>query len=165
MTCRQSDDPWPLGNEQTPLGGFFTPARNYFTGVLSPGIGKQRSTTPFYSQALIASLWLVAALDGHIHLLDGTSEQTTNWGWGSDIATLHSGCGSGWQVLTTGRDNSVRAFEMNGREPVPATQDISLDGGVSALWTAADGGSVIAVSRHRESGAYEAFRLTVTCGQ
>ena len=98
-------------------------------------------------------------------MLDGTSEQMLNLGSGSDIAAVHSGCGSGWQVLAAGTDNSVRAYEMSGRIPTPATQPIALDGGVSALWTAADGRSVIAVSRNRESGAYEAFRLTITCGQ
>jgi hypothetical protein len=101
------------------------------------------------------------------HSLDGVNEQTAKLGWGSDIASLRSGCGSGWQVLATSTENnaadSVRAFETNDREPMPATQAVSLDGGISALWTAADGGSAIAVSRNREVGTYEAFRLTINC--
>jgi hypothetical protein len=167
LSCRQSDDPWPIGSEQFPLSGFFTPARNYFTGALSPGVGKQRSITAFYSAALSpgSALWLFAGVDGNIHFVDGVSEQTANLGWGSDIAGIRSECGSGSQILVTGVDDSVRAFEMNGREPVPATQPVTLDGSVTALWPAADGGSAIAVSRNRETGAYEAFRLTVTCGQ
>jgi hypothetical protein len=173
VNCRQSDDPWPVGSEQSPLSAFFTPARNYFTGALSPGVGKQRSAAAFFSAASIPrdqyTLWLFSGMDGNLHLLDGVSEQTASPGWGSDIASVHSGCGSGWQLLATSMDNgnedSVRAFEMNDREPVPATQGISVDGGVSALWTAADGGSVVAVSRNRERGTYEAFRLTITCGQ
>ena len=165
VNCRQSDDPWPLGNAQTPLSGFFATTRNYFTGALSPGVGKQRSTAAFYSAAWISSSWLFVSVDGSVHVLDGASEQMLNLGWGSDIAAVHSGCGSGWQVLASGTDNSVRAYEMSDREPIPATQPMSLDGGVRVLWTAADGRSVIAVSRNRESGAYEAFRLTITCGQ
>jgi hypothetical protein len=46
LNCRASDDPWPLST-QFPLGGFFATTRNYFTGVLSPGIGKQASTMKF----------------------------------------------------------------------------------------------------------------------
>lgn len=172
LNCRQSDDPWPLGSELFPLSGFFTPARNYFTGALSPGVGKQRSAPAFYSAAGIPRdqyiLWLFTAVDGSVHLLDGASEQTANPGWGSDVASVHSGCGSGWQVLASspnGADDSVRAFEMSDREAVPATQAVSLGGGVSALWTAADGDSAIAVSRNREAGTYEAYHLTITCGQ
>jgi hypothetical protein len=167
LTCKQSDDPWPIGNDQFPLHGFFTPARNYFTGALSPGVGKQRAVAPFYSAASspASALWLFASVDGNVHLTDGVSDQSANLGWGSDIANLNSSCGSGSQILVSGVDDSVRAFEMNGREPVPAAQAIPLDGVVTAMWTAAEGRSVIAVSRNRETGAYEAYRLTVTCGQ
>jgi hypothetical protein len=167
LSCKQSDDPWPIGSAQFPLSGFFTPARNYFTGALSPGVGKQRAVASFYSAALNPgdALWLFAGVDGNVHLTDGVNEQIANLGWGSDIADLTSNCGSGSQILVSGIDDSVRAFEMNRREPVPATQAISLDGAVTAMWAAADGGSVIAVSHNRGTGAYEAYRLTVTCGQ
>ena len=37
LSCSESDDPWPLGAEQSSLSAFFTPSRNYFTGALSPG--------------------------------------------------------------------------------------------------------------------------------
>jgi hypothetical protein len=103
-----------------------------------------------------------------VHLLDGTTDQAAISGWGSDIASVHSGCGSGWQVLTSspnGADDAVRAFEIHDRETVPATQPVSLNGSVSALWTASDGASAIAVSHNREMGTYEAYRLTITCGQ
>ncbi len=53
LTCRSSDDPWPLGSEQSGLNGFFASSRNYFTGALSPGIGKQTTTAPFYSAAVL----------------------------------------------------------------------------------------------------------------
>ena len=172
VTCRQSDDPWPLGSEQFLLSGFFTPAKNYFTGALSPGIGTQQSAPAFYSAAAIprsrVPLWLFAAVDGSVHLLDGETDQATISGWGSDIATLRSGCGSGWQVLATspnGADDAVRAFEIRDREAVSATQPVTLSGSVRALWAAPDGASAVAVSHNREMGTYEAYRLTITCGQ
>lgn len=171
LTCRQSDDPWPLSGEQSGLSGFFTPARNYFTGALSGG--QLRNAPAFYSAAPLPreqyTLWTFAGTDGQIHFLDGITDQAARLAWGSDIASVHSGCGAGWQFLASstanGADDSIRAYEMRDREPVAATLAISLGGGVSALWTAADGNSVTAVSRNREAGTYEAFRLTISCGQ
>ena len=64
-----------------------------------------------------------------------------------------------------GADDAVRAFEIRDREAVPATQPLALGGSVSALWTAFDGTSAIAVLHSREMGTYEAYRLTITCGQ
>jgi len=51
ISCRESDDPWPLLPDPSPLSVFFAPTRNFFTGVLSPGIQKQTTTSPFYSAA------------------------------------------------------------------------------------------------------------------
>jgi hypothetical protein len=172
FACRASDDPWPLSS-QFPLGGFFAPTRNYFTGVLSPGIGKQTSTTKFYSAAALPrpnyTLWMFASVDGQIHLLDGITEQVVRVNWGSDVASLKTSCGSGWQVLTTqagdnGQD-SVRAYELPDREPVAVSSVVDFPGGISALWTEAKGATAIAVSRNVETGNYEAFRLAVACGQ
>ena len=41
--CVDSDDPWPLGAQKA----FFNSARNYFTGVLAPGVGAK--LPQFYS--------------------------------------------------------------------------------------------------------------------
>ncbi|HEV2729896.1 MAG TPA: hypothetical protein VGV15_07675, partial [Terriglobales bacterium] len=106
LTCYESDDPWPLGTDQFVLTAFFTPARNYFTGALAPGIGKQTTAPAFYSAAPVPRgkyvLWLFATVNGQVHLLDGITDQSAGrLGWGSDIAALRSSCGSGWQVLVT----------------------------------------------------------------
>jgi hypothetical protein len=170
LVCRDSDDPWPLAS-QFPLGGFFAPTRNFFTGVLSPGIGKQMSTAKFYSAAPVPrptyTLWIFTGVDGGLHLLDGLSEQTANLGWGSDVASIKTSCGSGWQILATraGDESSdaVRAFEFVDREPVAATQPLEFGGGITALWTEPKGGTAIAVSRNTNTGTYEAFRLALGC--
>jgi hypothetical protein len=172
LVCRVSDDPWPLSS-QFPLGGFFASTRNFFTGVLSQGIGKQTSTTKFYSAAPIPrpsyTLWIFASVDGQVHLLDGLTDQTGRFNWGSDVASVKTSCGSGWQVLSTrAGDNSgdsVRAYEFSDRDPIAVSQGLEFAGGVTALWTEAKGGSALAVSRNSETGNYEAFRLAVTCGQ
>jgi len=172
LVCRPSDDPWPLSG-QFALGGFFAATRNFFTGVLSPGIGKQTSTTKFYSAAPLPrptyTLWLFAGVDGTVRLLDGITEQTARLNWGSDLASIKTSCGSGWQVLATrAGDNSgdsVRAFEFPDRDPLAVSPALEFSGGITALWTEAKGGGAIAVSRNAETGTYEAFRLALACGQ
>jgi hypothetical protein len=174
LSCRESDDPWPLGSDQLSLSAFFTPARNFFPGVLVPGVGKQTTAPAFYSAAPLPRdkyvLWLFAAVDGQIHLLDGIRDQVlAKSGWGSDLVTVKSTCGLGWQVLATragdGSNDVVRAFEMADREPTPVSQPMEFNGGITALWTDASGSGAVAVSRNSETGAYEAYRLTIACGQ
>jgi len=172
VVCRGSDDPWPLSS-QVSLGGFFAATRNFFTGVLSPGVGKQSSTAKFYSAAALPrpsyTLWIFAGVDGTVRLLDGVTEQVSRPNWGSDLASVKSSCGSGWQVLATrpGDDSgdSIRAFEFPDREPIAVSPAVDFTGGVTALWTEAKGTSAIAVSRNAETGNYEAFRLAIACGQ
>ena len=174
LNCRDSDDPWPLGTEPGGLSAFFSPARNFFTGALAPGIGKQTTAPAFYSAAALPrekyTLWLLTAVSGQVHLLDGVTDQTAGrLGWGSDIASVHTGCGSGWQVLAThsGESNadSVRAFEIADREPAPASQPLDFNGSITAMWTESDGSGAMVVSHNLETGKYEAYRVNLTCGQ
>lgn len=172
--CNESDDPWPLGGDLSSLNAFFSPTRDFFTGVLTPGIGKQKSVPAFYSAAAIARgsyvLWLFAAVDGKLHAVDGMSDlplsETT---WGSDIASVKSTCGLGWQVLATGnsdgnRPDSVRAYQFPDRDAVPVSEAVAMNGPVTALWTEASGSTAVAVVRNPRTGQYEAFRLAISCG-
>jgi hypothetical protein len=74
LHCRESDDSWPLGSDIVSLNAFYAPARNFFTGVLVPGIGKQTSVPAFYSAAGLPrdkyTLWLFATVSGQVHMLD-----------------------------------------------------------------------------------------------
>ena len=172
VACHESNDPWPL-SVQFALAGFFAPSRNFFTGVLVPGIGRQTSISKFYSAAPISyqnsPLWVVGATDGTLHVLDGSSEQTLGAHWGSDVASVRSSCGSGWQILATqpgfGSSDAIRAFEVPERNPVPVSLAMEFTGPVTALWTEASGTSVIAVSKNTATGTYEAYRVAVACGQ
>ncbi|HXM24007.1 MAG TPA: hypothetical protein VN948_22310 [Terriglobales bacterium] len=174
INCYESDDPWPLGTDQSGLSAFFTPTRNFFTGALSPGIEKQTTVKAFYSAAVLPrdkyKLWIFATVDGQVHLLDGVTDQTGGkLGWGSDIASVRSGCGLGGQVLVTSNiDNAsetVTAFEIADREPVAVSQPAEFSGSITALWADSDGTGAIAVSQNSETGRYEAYRLSITCGQ
>jgi hypothetical protein len=192
LNCRDSDDPWPLvpaalsggtfpafpsaGSPAVgipPVGAFYAPTRNFFTGALTQGVGRFRAVSKFYSAALLPRekylLWLFASTDGRVHMVDGISDQTTKLDWGSDLASVKTACGAGWQVLATsskdGNDDSVRAFEYPDRDPVAVSAAVDFTGGVTALWTEGKGDTAIAVVRNRETGSYEAFRLAVACNQ
>jgi hypothetical protein len=194
LSCRESDDPWPLvsrsvaqdvshgtsGAVSIPqLNAFFAPTRNFFTGVVSPRIGKFSTVPKFYSLAFIPRdkyvLWLFAAIDGQVHMIDGISDATVKPGadkakWSSDLASVHTACGAGWQVMAgssseDANNTNVRAYEFPDRDPVAVSAAVVLPGEVTALWTEAKGDSAIAVIRDRETGDYEAYRLSVACSQ
>lgn len=173
--CRESDDPWPLGSETSNLNAFFSPRRNFFTGVLAPALGKTSSLEAFYSAAAIPRgnyvLWLFAGLDGRITAADGMSELPVSApGWGSDIASVKSSCGAGWQVLAASnsdgtKPDTIRAYQFPDRDPIPVTEAVEMGGTVVALWTEQTGNTAVAVSRDLQTGRYEAFRLAISCGQ
>ena len=156
LNCRESDDPWPLMSQVSgsftsvggaysvpPQGGFYSASRNFFTGALTPGIGKLTTVGKFYSAAALPrekyTLWVFAAVDGQIHFVDGVTDQTAKLGWGSDIVSVKTACGSGWQVLTTGaadnRTDTVQAYEIADRDPVAVSTALEFSGEVTALWT------------------------------
>jgi hypothetical protein len=180
LNCRESDDPWPLTPSTSfsiattvpQMKAFFAPARNFFTGTLSPGVGKFTTVPKFYSAALLPrdryTLWLFAGTDGLIHMIDGVSEQAEKPGWGSGLASVRTACGAEWQVLATTpaeEGDSIRAYEFPDRDPVAVSAAVDFRGAITALWTEAKGDTAIAVARNRETGTYEAFRLAMACGQ
>ena len=191
LSCQESDDPWPLvagsagGGVSAnfpslvastlpaipQVGGFFASTRNFFTGALAPGVGKFATVPKFYSAAFLPRgryvLWLFAAVDGQIHMVDGVSDQPARLNWGSDVASLRTACGAGWQVLATSSgvpgSDSMRAYELPDRDAVPVSAALDFGATVTALWTEAKGDTAIAVTRNGETGSYEAFRVAVAC--
>jgi hypothetical protein len=172
-TCVQSDDPWPL-TQDSGLSAFFAPARNFFTGALVPGVGKQTSAPAFYSAAAIPrdkyTLWLFSGVDGQLHLLDGITQQTApRIHWGSSIAGAHASCRTEYQVLATAPDvgpqDSVQAYEFPDREPAAVSQKFAINGVVTALWSGATPDSANMVYRNSETGNYEAVQLNLACSQ
>jgi hypothetical protein len=175
FSCRNGDDPWPIvGGGGLPkasvLSAFFSPTRNFFTGVLSPSAGTIHATAPFYSAVSLrgnALDWLFAGVDGQFHIVSDAVERVVRLKWGSDIAGVRTACGSGWQVLASSSDegisDTVRAYEFPDRDPVAVSAVIEFPGALSALWTEAKGDTAVAVSKNEETGNYEAFRLGVAC--
>jgi hypothetical protein len=173
LVCSDSDDPWPLTADDGGVRAFFAPARNFFTGTLSPGIGKVTNVPSFYSAAALPrsgyTLWILAAVDGSIHMLDGMTDQIIRGAkWGSQLAAVHSTCGSGTQLLVSENgdpeQDSVRAVEIPDRDPVVASSPLEFDGAIVALWTEASGNGAIAIVKRRDTGWYEAYRISISCG-
>jgi hypothetical protein len=192
LNCRESDDPWPLLGGATngdlsvfpsaglasgastlvpQLKAFFAPARNFFTGAITPPIGKFATVPKFYSAAVLPRdrymLWLFAGTDEQLHLVDGMSDRAGKLAWGSELASVKTSCGAGWQVLATNaqNDNTVRAFEFPDRDAVAVSAALELPGTITELWTEARGDTGVAVTRNRDTGNYEAFRLAIDCSQ
>jgi hypothetical protein len=168
LSCIASDDPWPLDGQTA----FYNSARNYFTGVLVPGVGP--AMPPFFSAASIAqgkdALWIFAGIDGQVLSFDGTSVRPLTGAaheWGSDLAAVRSGCGSGAQLLATQSGpgvptDSVQAFEIAEREPLAASTPLNFDGSITALWATA-GGSAATVIVHTAQGGYDAYSVSLAC--
>jgi hypothetical protein len=172
IECRSSDDPWQI--DQGQIVAFYTPRRNFFTGILS-GPGAGASVVPFFSGAAWTTgdqrIWLFAGIDGRSRLYQNnlsTPAAVFN-SWGGNMAGVHSNCGSGWQVLVTASTDSVhpdsiQAVEIAGREAQPVSSSIDLAGPVLALWSSGKGGEAVnGITQSTVTGRYEAFTLTVTC--
>ena len=174
------DDPWPLTPDDGSVRAFYAASRNFFTGALSPGIGKVTNVPSFYSAAALPrssyTLWVLAAVDGSLHLVDGMTDQVIRGAkWGSDLAAVHSTCGTGTQLLASEVENlghgdterdGLRAFEIPDRDPVAASSAVEFDGRVVivALWPESSGNGATAIVRRKETGWYEAYRVSISCG-
>ena len=174
VNCHASDDPWPIALDASGaplLKAFYNSARDYFTGVVSPGVGVD--LPPFYAAALLprsagSGALLIGGIDGKVTMAENGALKTVSGtrDWGSDFAVLYSGCGAGVQVIASSSgeatNDSLRAYELPALEAVPASAALAMNGTVTALWTATDGKSVLAVVRNA-ANEYEVDRVTALC--
>jgi hypothetical protein len=173
LACNATDDPWPLTPDDASIRAFNAASRNFFTGALSPGIGKIATVPSFYSAGQVArtgySLWALAGVDGALHLVDGMTDQTIPGSqWGSDLAAVRSNCGVGTQLLVSDSGDSdhdaLRALEIPDRDPVAVSAANEFSGRIVALWTDGSGGSATAIVKRKDTGWYEAYRVSISCG-
>lgn len=166
--CHASDNPWPVSQD---LSAFYNSARNYFTGVVTPSVGADLPA--FYKavampRAAIGPALVLAGIEGRVLMLENGSLKPIagTRDWGSDFAVLRSGCGSGAQIVASGSGeaatDSLRAYELPALEAVPASTPLESDGTVTALWSAPDDRSVIAVVQ-RATDQYEVDRVSALC--
>jgi hypothetical protein len=174
MTCRCTLEPfkadcvsaqnssWPVGAPNSILA----PGANYFT---SP------NTPPFFTAAQLGTeagltTWLLAGVDGRLHLLGAAFEaRQTLPGLGDDVASVQTACGSGRQLIATGSNGddeaaeALRAYEMTGSTLIPLTPAVHLPGRITAVWERPAGGSVLVVAHNSDLNRYEAFYVGLGC--
>jgi len=137
-----------------------------------------RKLAPWFSAAQFEmnghDALLITGEDGVARVYsEGPDAIATIPAWGSEIASIHSGCGSGWQILATGTKDwaspdSLAAFEIEGEKVTKVSDSVDLPGPVISLHeTASDKipgrDMAIAVVRNLQTGLYEVYRLTITC--
>src|SRR6202167_1102046 len=174
VECRENaGQQWPMGT----VSWTSNPVRNYFQGSITFSNDLQARFPPFFSSAspspettgLSSSRRIVAGLDGQAELFVGNAEPASNFeGWGSDMVSIASGCGSAWQVLVTGsgdwtEKDQIQLYEIRDRGAAAIGEPVELTGPILALWAGEDGRSARVISRNLESGMYEASVVSVSC--
>jgi hypothetical protein len=161
-TCEKNADPLPVRS-------------------VSPFVVTKKKMGPWFSMAQFgpteANRIVVTGRDGLARLYEeGADPVSVFSGWGSEIASVRSGCGHGWQLLVTGKEDwtradTIQAMEIQERQALPVSSPIELGGSVIALHSSATrtmeeaSASAIAVAiiRNLQTGRYEAYRLSITC--
>ena len=181
VTCGDSDDPWPVGGTAAgPVGGaagsaqraFYNAMRDSFTGVLAPGFGADLPA--FYEASDIArptgTAMLMNGIDGRVTLLENNALKPVNGTgeWGSDFAVVRSSCGSGEQVLVSGtgaaeEGDSLRAYEIVGREAMAVSPPLPVEGAVMAMHAAPDGSNATVIVRSAMPERYEVWNASTLC--
>ncbi|MDE3136135.1 MAG: hypothetical protein KGL59_06155 [Acidobacteriota bacterium] len=148
--------------------------RNFFGPAIDRG-NAPLQLQPFYSATIVEDdqsqpVFLAAALDGKTYVYDdsGKSEGSID-GWGSDIAGIKTGCGSGWQVLATRPGDwtavdSLAAYEIVDAKAVATGEPIDFPGPVTAMSPSSGGRTADAVALDRGTGLYEAYTISLSCG-
>lgn len=173
ISCSESDDPWQVAS----FKALYNSGRNYFTGVTIPSQGA--GLGPFYSAAELmqkrGTATVFTEVGSQPRLYDGTSLKMLagSRDWGSDVAGVTSECGSGTQLLATasgmGNDDSLLAYEVEGRSAIPVSAPLLLNGSVTAMWSVSGGqttpaAAIVILEKHQPLH-YEAYRVSVVCSQ
>ena len=169
LDCRASDELWTLDSgSRTVLLAGFAAGRNYFDGRIVAQNGARKTIPPFFTAGAAGGTWMMTLVDGRTQIFDANFDTVgTVPGWGSDLAATDARCGTGSQVLATrpgdrAEPDSVRAWSIVNRAPVPLTAPAEFAGPVTALWTV-NGVSAVAVVRDPSTNRYAAYLLTVVC--
>jgi hypothetical protein len=162
-------------NEQT--SALISNEQNLFewTGTAGPNTPQPKRAS-FYSvsglQVSNQPAWIATGVDGRARVFTEMSADAIGSisGWGAEIATVKSSCGTGWQILATrARDYSetdaITIYEWVGNEFRAESSPIEMNGPIVAMWSPSDGGPARAIVRNLKTGNYEAYLLKVGCAQ
>ena len=167
ISCRESDDPWPLSDDARLLA-FYAPHRNYFNGVVTGTSGTAENNAPFYSAAVVGDRWIYAGIDGRSRSSAvGRRLAPASENWGSNLAAIQSSCTSDLMLVTSNSDfnaeDSITVFRLTGPDFAVASEPLSFSGPIMDLKTSMDQQQAVAVVSSL-SGRYEAYLLTARCG-
>jgi len=168
-SCQQSDDPWPLVSTVNSPKAFYANARNFFTGVITPAL-RDQALPAFYVASAFAAAdgnhLLLSTTDGHLQFDNGNTPRAV---MGSEIATIKVDCSESWFVLGTRvtdwtRSDGLQLLYVNGSELQAAGRELELPGPVMGMW---NGGTsqVNVTTRNLQTGGYEAYAISATCGR
>jgi hypothetical protein len=169
ISCAESDDPWPITAAQH---AFYSAMRDYFTGILAPGFSFELQ--PFYNAADLprptGAAILLNQLNGNVLLIENNAAKLVSGAndWGSDFAVIRSGCGSGAQVLVSGSGaaaagDSLRAFEISGREAIAVSPPLPIDGAITAISPAPDSTTANVIVRRDAPTRWEVWNVAPLC--
>jgi hypothetical protein len=122
---------------------------------------------------------VVTGQDGLARLYEDGPEPVAAFpDWGSEIASVYSGCGSGWQLLVTGKGDwtkpdEIQAIDIQERRAQSVSDPLEFSGPIVALHvasttigaTANANTQAIAVDRNLQTGRYEAYLLSIGCSR
>ena len=166
ITCRQSDDPWPIGEDRR-LQGFYASTRNYFNGIVSGPSAPNGSVNPFYSAAVLSDRILYAGIDGRVRgQVNGQTTALSAARWGSNIAAVQSTCLREIVIASSSGDftqsDTAIAYAVSNSELTAVAQPALFSGPVINLNPSPGGQQAVAVVSSL-SGHYEAYLLTPRC--
>ncbi len=177
---------WMLsaGAALTDLGAQFTEQRNYLSGRLYGKNGWRANVEPFFSAAYLPgdagpNLTIHSGVDGRVRIYDEARLTATVGVWGSDLTSVNTGCGNGWQVFASRpgdwtEADTLAAYEIANRQAVSVAPPLEFPGPVKYLGPELLPGSrgvkgrnnrAIAVSLNLTTKRYEAYTLTLSCGR
>jgi hypothetical protein len=173
--CAPINGPWIFAGPEQMTFAFLAPSGNWFQRAGTSNTNKV-SQEPFFSEAGLElsgePAWIFTGTKGETTLVSGKTGAVllTTSAWGSELATVKTDCGSGWQILSTNKrdrteSDSIGVHEWSGNEFRALSDPLELDGPVVAMWSAENGGPARAVVHNLKTGNYEAYLLKVGCSQ
>jgi hypothetical protein len=175
--CTLVSNPWTFAGAGDMTAAFLSPSGNWFQWTPAATSGDAKTNRdPFFSLAGLETsgeaAWISSGTKGETRLVatkNGNIIATTS-AWGSELATVKTDCGSGWQILSTSRRDrteldSIAVYEWSGNEFRALSDPLELDGPVVAMWSGENGGPARVVVHNLKTGNYEAYLLKVGCSQ
>lgn len=181
-TVTQADALWNLsGAGEDDLAARFLARRNFFEGPLPLTSKPEPVIPPFFNVVGLGGgpkyvYWILSGTDAHVRIYSEEARRgdlklvQTLAGWGSELAPVRSSCGRHEQLLATRpgdwtEADAIQAFEIVDGKAVAVSAPIQFPGPITALWSGDLDDFAHAVVRNLETGRYEAYNLSLSCGR